>query len=87
MSNKSQEVEKQAERQLSHLNSQVGQLHANIADFHELLTTTASQYEMIEKLGKMQAHFLLAANSYFEEENSRDDVDADAETGGNTPYV
>ncbi|RLV95663.1 hypothetical protein JA1_000728 [Spathaspora sp. JA1] len=88
MSYKSQqERTKQAERQLSHLNSQVGQLHANVSDFHELLQTTASQYYMIEKLGKMQGHFLLAANQYFEDINSRDLIDVESEIGdgSNTP--
>ena len=46
------------QRKLSHLNSQMAQLNANLCDFNDLLVTTCSQYQSIEKLGKSMQVYL-----------------------------
>ncbi|KAG2733440.1 hypothetical protein G9P44_002965 [Scheffersomyces stipitis] len=61
------------QRQLSHLNSQMAQLHANLSDFNDLIQTTCSQYQSIEKLGKLHAGLFMASHSVFESDNFRDD--------------
>ncbi|KAI3405773.1 hypothetical protein KGF56_001380 [Candida oxycetoniae] len=61
------------QRQLSHLNSQVAQLHANVSDFNELLKTTAQQYQSLQMLGKLQASLFMASHRVFEEESFKDD--------------
>lgn len=57
------------QRQLNHLNSQVAQLQANVADLNDLLATTKSQYEAIEKLGILNGSLLMSANQVFEREH------------------
>lgn len=56
------------QRQLSHLNSQVAQLHANLSDFNDLVTTASEQYKNIEMLGKIHASLLMGSRKIFEEE-------------------
>ncbi|CAD1808930.1 DASH complex subunit Hsk3 like family protein [Candida parapsilosis] len=56
------------QRQLSHLNSQVAQLHANLSDFNDLITTASEQYKNIEMLGKIHASLLMGSRKIFEEE-------------------
>lgn len=60
------------QRQLSHLNSQMAQLHANLSDFHDLLTITCNQYKSIEILGKLHASLFMASHSVFENDNFND---------------
>lgn len=57
------------QRKLSHLNSQMAQLNANLCDFNDLLVTTCSQYQSIEKLGKIHASIFMAGHTVFEDEN------------------
>lgn len=54
------------QRQLSHLNSQLAQLQANLSDFNELLSITASQVKHIEKLGIMHGALFMASHVVFE---------------------
>ncbi|CAI5756703.1 unnamed protein product [Candida verbasci] len=61
------------QRQLSHLNSQMAQLHANLSDFNELINTTVLQYNRIENLGKIHASIFMASQKVFEEEMFNDD--------------
>lgn len=61
------------QRQLSHLNSQMAQLHANLSDFNELIHTTCTQYKSIEKLGKLHASLLMASHGVFESDNFSND--------------
>ena len=51
------------QRKLSHLNSQMAQLNANLCDFNDLLVTTCSQYQSIEKLGKIHASIFMAGHT------------------------
>lgn len=60
------------QRQLSHLNSQVAQLHANLSDFNDLMTTTIQQYQSLEVLGKIQASLFMASHKVFEEDTFND---------------
>ncbi|KAK6461726.1 DASH complex subunit Hsk3 like-domain-containing protein [Scheffersomyces coipomensis] len=57
------------QRQLSHLNSQIAQLHANLNDFNDLIQITCNQYQSIEKLGKIHAGLFMASHSVFENDN------------------
>ncbi|KAI5951449.1 hypothetical protein KGF54_004523 [Candida jiufengensis] len=57
-------------RQLSHLNSQIAQLQANLSDFNDLLTTSCDQYKNIELLGKIHASLFMASRKVFEEEDA-----------------
>ncbi|ODV77287.1 uncharacterized protein CANTADRAFT_55576 [Suhomyces tanzawaensis NRRL Y-17324] len=57
------------QRQLSHLNSQMAQLHANLSDFNELIHTTCTQYQSIENLGKLHAAMFMASHAVFENDN------------------
>ncbi|KAI5963308.1 uncharacterized protein KGF55_003100 [Candida pseudojiufengensis] len=57
-------------RQLSHLNSQIAQLQANLSDFNDLLTTSCDQYKNIEMLGKIHASIFMASRKVFEEEDA-----------------
>lgn len=60
------------QRQLSHLNSQVAQLHANICDFNEQMAITMRQYQDIQNLGKLQGSLFMACRTVFENENFKD---------------
>lgn len=57
------------QRQLSHLNSQVAQLHANLTDMNELIATTCTQYLAVERLGKLHAAMFMASHAVFESDN------------------
>lgn len=57
------------QRQLSHLNSQLAQLHANLSDFNELINTTCVQYKSIERLGIMHGSLFMASHTVFENDN------------------
>ncbi|CAK9435460.1 uncharacterized protein LODBEIA_P01870 [Lodderomyces beijingensis] len=61
------------QRQLSHLNSQIAQLQANLADFNDLIKTTTQQYQSLEQLGKIQASLFMASHKVFEDENFADE--------------
>lgn len=54
------------QRQLSHLNSQLAQLHANLSDFKDLIAITAAQYNSIEKIGKAHGSLFMASHAIFE---------------------
>ncbi|CAK7893409.1 hypothetical protein CAAN1_08S01596 [[Candida] anglica] len=54
------------QRHLSHLNSQLAQLHANLSDFNELISITAAQVKHIEKLGIMHGALFMASHVVFE---------------------
>lgn len=55
-------------RQLSHLNSQLAQLEANIADMSSLLSVTMVQAEYIRKLGIHHGALFMASHKVFEHE-------------------
>lgn len=57
------------QRKLSHLNSQMAQLNANLCDFSDLLSITCNQYQSIEKLGKIHSSIFMACHGVFEDEN------------------
>lgn len=57
------------QRKLSHLNSQMAQLNANLCDFNDLLSITCNQFQSIEKLGKIHASIFMACHGVFEDEN------------------
>ncbi|KAA8900496.1 high osmolarity sensitivity protein 3 [Sphaerosporella brunnea] len=48
-------------RQLSHLNSQLAQLQANLADLEDISRVTAVQAEHIKALGSLNVALLMAA--------------------------
>ena len=54
------------QRHLSHLNSQIAQLHANLLDLNELIGITALQVKYIEKLGMMHGALFMASHVVFE---------------------
>jgi hypothetical protein len=54
------------QRHLSHLNSQLAQLQANLSDFNQLLTITALQVKHIERLGVMHGALFMASHVVFE---------------------
>ncbi|KAI5809985.1 DASH complex subunit Hsk3 like-domain-containing protein [Peziza echinospora] len=49
------------QRQLSHLNSQLAQLHAHISDLENLVRITAVQAEHIRSLGGIHGALLMSA--------------------------
>jgi hypothetical protein len=53
-------------RQMSHLNSQMAQLHANLMDFNDLIETTSNQFVAMEKLGKLHGALFMASHTVFE---------------------
>lgn len=55
-------------RQLTHLNSQIAQLQANISDMDNLLRVTVVQADYIKKLGIMHSSLFMASHKVFEEE-------------------
>lgn len=55
-------------RQLSHLNSQIAQLQANMSDMDNLLRVTVVQAEYIRKLGVLHSALFMASHKVFEEE-------------------
>ncbi|RCK55029.1 hypothetical protein Cantr_03692 [Candida viswanathii] len=57
------------QRKLSHLNSQMAQLNANLCDFNDLLSITCNQFQSIEKLGKIHSSIFMACHGVFEDEN------------------
>lgn len=57
------------QRHLSHLNSQLAQLHANLSDFNELINTTSAQFKSIEKMGIMHGSLFMASHTVFENDN------------------
>lgn len=57
------------QRQISHLNSQLAQLHANLSDFNELINTASAQYKSIERLGIMHGSLFMASHTVFENDN------------------
>lgn len=57
------------QRHVSHLNSQLAQLHANLTDFNELIGITVAQYKSIEKLGIMHGALFKASHAVFENDN------------------
>ncbi|CUS13877.1 unnamed protein product [Tuber aestivum] len=48
-------------RQLSHLNSQLAQLQAHLADLQDIMRVTAVQAENIKSLGGLNGALLMAA--------------------------
>ena len=69
------------QRQLSHLNSQVAQLHANICDFNEQIAITTRQYQDIQTLGKIHGSLFMASRTVFENDNF--DADGDQQEVSN----
>lgn len=59
------------QRHLSHLNSQLAQLHANLSDFTDLINTTCVQYKLIQRLGIMHGSLFMASHTVFEHDNYR----------------
>ncbi|CUM63780.1 uncharacterized protein PRCAT00001364001 [Priceomyces carsonii] len=64
-------------RQLSHLNSQLAQLHANLCDFKDLITVTSAQYNAIEKIGKIHGSFFMASHAVFESDTFNEPQESD----------
>lgn len=67
------------QRQLSHLNSQLAQLQANLSDFNDLIGTTCYQYKSIEKLGVIHGSLFMASHTVFESDNFRDEISDEEE--------
>lgn len=59
-------------RHLSHLNSQLAQLHANLSDFSDLINTTCVQYKLMQRLGVMHGSLFMASHTVFEHDNYED---------------
>ncbi|KAL3418808.1 hypothetical protein PVAG01_09029 [Phlyctema vagabunda] len=55
-------------RQLSHLNAQLAQLQANLADLESLLRMTSVQAESVRELGAFHGGLLMAASKVLGEE-------------------
>lgn len=62
-----------SQRHLSHLNSQLVQLNANLSDFNDLITSTSLQFKSIEKLGIIHASLFMASHTVFENDNFKQD--------------
>lgn len=62
--------------QLKHLNSQLVQLQANLAEFNELVKDTTAQYKQIQSLGINHASIFMASHAVFDLENfaKKDDI-------------
>ena len=58
------------QRHLSHLNSQLAQLHANLSDFTDLINTTCVQYKLIQRLGVMHGSLFMASHTVFENDQA-----------------
>ena len=58
------------QRKLSHLNSQMAQLNANLCDFNDLLSITCNQFQSIEKLGKFMQVYLWLVMVYLKMKTS-----------------
>ncbi|KAG4301678.1 hypothetical protein PCK1_002163, partial [Pneumocystis canis] len=56
-------------RQLSHLHSQLAQLHANLSDLENHFRVTAIQADAVRKLGALQASMFMAVSRVLGEEN------------------
>ncbi|KJZ75797.1 hypothetical protein HIM_04954 [Hirsutella minnesotensis 3608] len=59
-------------RQLTHLNSQLAQLSANLADTENLLRMTSVQAESLRGLGSWHAGLFMAASKVLGEESVKD---------------
>ncbi|PKS09500.1 hypothetical protein jhhlp_004117 [Lomentospora prolificans] len=62
-------------RQLTHLNSQLAQLSANLADTENLLRMTSVQAEAMRGLGSWHAGLFMAASKVLGEESVREQAD------------
>lgn len=58
-------------RQLSHLHSQLAQLHANLSDLENHFRVTAIQAEAVRRLGGLQGSMFMSASKVFGEETSQ----------------
>ncbi|EMR11476.1 hypothetical protein PNEG_00491 [Pneumocystis murina B123] len=58
-------------RQLSHLNSQLAQLHAHLSDLENHFRVTAIQADAVRRLGGLQGSMFISASKVFGEENTQ----------------